>query len=160
VVHLPRAVPAPRAPTSASETNQAPAIEALTATAPPMSITAQLFGAPPLHERAPHEYWPLFERYTRLLEAALDHHTYRGIEHNISAELQAIAEQLGRLGAGAREVADLHARALRQKTRDASAGKAQALTSEGRIVSFELMGHLLSFYRRRAGISSEASNRG
>ena len=71
---------------------------------------------------------------------------------NVSEELRAIAEQLGTLGAGAREVAELHARALKQRTRNATVAKAQAFTAEGRLVSFELMGHLLSFYRRRSGL--------
>ena len=42
--------------------------------------------------------------------------------------------------------------ALRQKTRAATVVKSQAFTAEGRLVSFELMGHLLSFYRRRSGL--------
>jgi signal transduction histidine kinase len=129
------------------------AILELLATAPKAtSVTAQLFGAAALHERAPQEYWHLFERYARLLEVALDHQTYKSDSQRLSEELRDIAEQLGRLGAGAREVAELHARALRQKTRAVAVLKAQAFTAEGRLVSFELMGHLLSFYRRRSGL--------
>jgi hypothetical protein len=116
------------------------------------SVTAQLFGVVALHERAPQEYWRLFERYARLLDLALDHQTYKMDGQQLSDELREIAEQLGRLGAGAREVAELHARALRQKTRTATVVKSQAFTAEGRLVSFELMGHLLSFYRRRSGL--------
>jgi signal transduction histidine kinase len=130
------------------------AILELLATAPrATSVTAQLFGAAPLHERAPQEYWHLFERYARLLELALDHQTYKSDSQRLSEELRDIAEQLGRLGAGAREVAELHARALRQRTREVAVLKAQAFTAEGRLVSFELMGHLLSFYRRRSGLA-------
>ena len=129
------------------------AVLELLATAPPAtSITAQLFGSVALHERVPQEYWKLFERYARLLDLALDRQTYRSETANVSEELRAIAEQLGMLGAGAREVAELHARALKQRTKNATVAKAQALTSEGRLVSFELMGHLLSFYRRRSGL--------
>ncbi|HXG90594.1 MAG TPA: HAMP domain-containing sensor histidine kinase [Vicinamibacterales bacterium] len=128
------------------------AILGLMATTPKAtSVTAQLFGAVPLHERAPQEYWQLFDRYAKLLDVALDHQTYRidGVE--LSQELRTIADLLGGFGAGAREVAQLHARALRQKTHGVSVTKAQAFTAEGRLVSFELMGHLLSFYRRRSG---------
>jgi signal transduction histidine kinase len=131
------------------------AILEMIATAPKAtSVTAQLFGAVALHERAPQQYWAIFDRYARVLDAALDEQTYKTSGPRVSSELRDIAEQLGRLGAGSREVAELHARALRHKTRSATVAKAQALTSEGRIVSFELMGHLLSFYRRRAGVGA------
>ena len=124
------------------------------ATAPrATSVTAQLFGAVALHQRVPQDYWQLFDRYARALDLALDHQTYKSEATQLSDELRAIAEQLGALGAGAREVAELHARALKQRTRHATVAKAQALTSEGRLVSFELMGHLLSFYRRRSGLA-------
>jgi signal transduction histidine kinase len=153
-VRLPRAPgesPPPHALSGLGEEDMA-VLEVLATAPPATSITAQLFGSIALHERVPQEYWKLFERYARLLDVALDRHTYRSEEANISEELRAIAEQLGMLGAGAREVAELHARALKQRTRNATVAKAQALTSEGRLVSFELMGHLLSFYRRRSGL--------
>jgi hypothetical protein len=128
------------------------AVLEMLATAPKStSVTARLFGTVALHERAPREYWRVFERYTRALDTALDEQTYKTGRPTLTLELREIAEQLGRLGAGAREIAELQARALRQKTRMASPGKAQAFMTEGRLVSFELMGHLVSFYRRRSG---------
>jgi signal transduction histidine kinase len=127
------------------------AMEAFAALPAQTAVTARLFGAAPLHERAPQQYWDLFERYGRVLDAALEQQTYRKAEAPVSDELRAIAEELAGLAAGAREVAELHARALRQRTRVATYAKAQALTAEGRLVSFELMGHLLSCYRRRGG---------
>jgi signal transduction histidine kinase len=155
IVRLPRepvAADSPAALAGLGEEDMA--VLELLATAPPAtSVTAQLFGAVALHERAPREYWRLFERYLRLLDLALDHQTYRATGAGLSTELRDVAEQLGALGAGAREVAELHARALKQKTRGVTLSKAQAVTAEGRLVSFELMGHLLSFYRRRSGLA-------
>jgi signal transduction histidine kinase len=133
------------------------ALEILATAPPATSVTAQLFGAVALHERAPQEYWRLFERYARLLDVALEDQAFKGGGERLSQELRAIAEQLGFLGAGAREVAELHARALKQKTRLVNLAKAQAFTAEGRLVSFELMGHLLSFYRRRSGLAAGGS---
>ncbi len=122
--------------------------------APPVntSVTAQLFGAAPLHERVPQIYWEMFERYGRALDAALEHQTYKRVAGDFSGDLRTLAEQLADLGAGAREVAELHSRALRQRMRSGTFARAQAYTAEGRLVSFELMGHLLSAYRRRAGL--------
>jgi hypothetical protein len=131
------------------------ALELLSAHPAGTSVTAQLLGVVPLHQRAPREYWDLFERYVHLLDLALDRHAYKTGVDGASTELRAIAERLGSLDAGAREVADLHARALRQKIRTATMTKAQAYTAEGRLVAFELMGHLVSFYRRRGGVAPQ-----
>ena len=129
------------------------------ATAPrATSVTAQLFGAVALHQRVPQEYWSLFERYTRVLDRSLDRQTYKGDGPEFADELRSIAEDLGKYGAGAREVAELHARALKQRTRGVPVARAQALTAEGRLVSFQLMGYLLSFYRRRAGVLGDEAS--
>lgn len=119
---------------------------------PPMvtGITASLFGARPLYERAPASYWKIFERYASVFDDALNRRIYRGESPTLSEETRAIAEALGSLGAGANEVAELHARALKQRLRDASANKGQALIAEGRLLAFEVMGHLVTWYRRRA----------
>lgn len=129
------------------------AFDALAA-APTTAVTTKVLGVAPLSLRAPSEYWPLFERYARVLDHSLDRHTYRDPAAGASEELRAIAEGLGALEAGAREIADLHARALRQKTRTATFHKAEAYTAEGRLIAFELMGHLVSYYRRRASVNS------
>lgn len=113
-------------------------------------ITASLFGARPLYERAPASYWKIFERYASIFDDALNRRIYRGESRTLSEETRAIAESLGSLGAGANEVAELHARALRQRLRDASPHRGQALVSEGRLLAFEVMGHLVTWYRRRA----------
>lgn len=133
------------------------ALRPLTATAPGASTTARLFGAPALHERAPQEYWAIVERYGRLLDQALDRQTYKGAADSFSDELRRIADELGALDAGPREIAELHGRTLRLRTRDVNTPKSQALTNEGRIVAFELMGHLLSYYRRRSGLVQKGS---
>ncbi|HEX6323459.1 MAG TPA: ATP-binding protein [Vicinamibacterales bacterium] len=136
------------------------AMESFAAPPEATTVTAQLFGAAPLQERAPQQYWDLFERYLRVLDAARERQTYRGAGARVPDDLRAIADELASLGAGAREVAELHARALRQRTRAIALAKAQALTAEGRLVSFELMGHLLSCYRRRAGVGGREPRRG
>jgi signal transduction histidine kinase len=118
------------------------------------AVTAKLFGSAPLQERSPKEFWGILERYGRTLDAALEQQTYKGSHESLSSELRAIAEVLGQLGAGAREVADVHARVLRRKTKGLGLPKVQALTVAGRLVSFELMGHLLSFYRRRSTLGT------
>lgn len=144
---LPREVDVSSA-TRANTWEELTAVEA----GPPLvgGVTAMLFGALPLYERAPAPYWKLFERYTALFDAAVDRRIYRGESRTVTEETRAIADTLGSLGAGANEVAEIHARALKQRLHDASGSKAHALVAEGRLLAFEVMGHLVTWYRRRA----------
>lgn len=114
------------------------------------AVTAQLFGATPLVARAPLEHANLVERYLALLEVALQRRAYRVEGDGLSDDLRALAERLGDLGAGPREVTDVHAQGLRRALRGATAAKTQALLAEGRLLALELMGNLASYYRRRA----------
>jgi signal transduction histidine kinase len=120
--------------------------------APPSvsAITAQLFGATPLHERAPLEYSDIVERYGALLHTALHRKAYRGQGEGLADDLRELGERLGDLGAGPREVTEVHARALKVAVRGVTAAKTQALLAEGRLLALELMGNLASFYRRRS----------
>lgn len=120
--------------------------------APPSTsvVTAQLFGATPLHERVPREHSDIVQHYTGLLETALHRKAYRGQGEGLADDLRSLAERLGDLGAGPREVTDVHARALRLAVRGATAAKTQALLAEGRLLALEMMGNLASYYRRRS----------
>ena len=117
---------------------------------------AQLFGASTLEQRAPRAYEQLSKRYDALLDLLVRRRVFKDTDDDsakISEEIRAIAERLGALNAGAREVAELHAEAIRKRTRGVAVAKSQALVSEGRMMAFELMGRLLSFYRRRTGFT-------
>lgn len=150
-VRLPRAAlvsaPSRRRETADEEVS---AIESLAVPSQSTAVTAQLFGAAPLHERAPIEYWDIVERYGKLLDLALKRHAYRGEAEGLSDELRALAARLGALGAGAREATDVHARALRRAVQGAPVAKAHMLVAEGRLLAIELMGNLVSYYRRRS----------
>lgn len=127
--------------------------------APPSAsaVTAQLFGATSLHERAPLEHSDIVKSYGTLLDTALHRKAYRGQGEGLADDLRALAERLGDLGAGPREVTEVHARALRLAVRGVSAAKTQALLSEGRLLALELMGNLASYYRRRSRGQDRAS---
>jgi sigma-B regulation protein RsbU (phosphoserine phosphatase) len=126
------------------------AFERLAAPLSTTAITAQLFGATPLHQRVPLEHSDIVESYGTLLGTALHRKAYRGQGEGLSDDLRALAERLGDLGAGPREVTDVHARALRVAVRGSTAAKTQALLAEGRLLALELMGNLASYYRRRS----------
>jgi PAS domain S-box-containing protein len=126
------------------------AFERMAAPLSTTAVTARLFGAAPLHERVPVDHADIAERYAVLLDTALHRTVYRGQGEGLAQDLRALAERLGDLGAGPREVTELHARSLRAAVRGVTAAKTQALLSEGRLLALELMGNLTQYYRRRA----------
>jgi signal transduction histidine kinase len=126
------------------------AFERMAAPSSVSAVTAQLFGATALHERVPLEHSEIVESYRGLLDTALHRKAYRGQGEGLAEDLRVLAERLGRLDAGPREVTDVHARALRQAVRGVTAAKTQALLAEGRLLALELMGNLVSYYRRRS----------
>lgn len=99
------------------------------------------------------DQWATFEalaaRYAALLEEALQRRAYR-IENRVTDSLRMIGDELGLLGAGPRDVVELHCLATADKTAGVSPERAQATVEEGNLMVLELMGYLASFYRRLA----------
>jgi hypothetical protein len=109
-------------------------------------VTARLFGGDALCQRQPAIFDELTDHFARIVELALDEHDYR-VEHDISEQLRSLADRLGVLQAGPRDVVELHHAALRGKLRDVVSSKGRALAAEGQFLLLELMGYLVSFYR-------------
>jgi PAS domain-containing protein len=117
------------------------------------TITASVFGILPLRKSSPHVFDELLRQYENSIEHAIEQRAYR-VEHDISAELRALAERLGFLRAGPRDVIEIHSNALQSKSKDTTPLKVQAYTEEGRLLVLELMGYLVSYYRNHSlGIS-------
>lgn len=104
--------------------------------------------AEPLRTRRAEEFRELVREYEDMLERVLDRITYR-VSDPLSIPLRNLAGRLGELGAGPRDVVELHGTALRHKSSGVQASRARALADEGRLLVLELMGHLVSHYRRR-----------
>jgi hypothetical protein len=126
------------------------AMDEMAAPNPSTAVTAHVFGEVPLHERAPRAHAEIAAQYATILRETVRRRAYRGDAHDASLELRALARRLGELGAGAREATEIHARALREVVRGAPIAHAHALVEEGRLTALELMGHLVSYYRRRS----------
>jgi PAS domain S-box-containing protein len=114
----------------------------------PTSVTGRMFGLTPLAESAPHLFTQLVETYAALLERALAQRIYK-MEDDLTPDLRAMAEQLGKLHAGPRDVVELHTHGLRHKTERSNPTKGQAYVEEGHILVLQLMGYLLAYYRVR-----------
>jgi DNA-binding NarL/FixJ family response regulator len=112
-------------------------------------VVARLYGAGPLRETAPDAFRELATRYAQLLDDAVDERTYR-VRHGIADRLRAVADELGFLRAGPRDVVDLHTDAMRARAAEVGPRRLEACVAEGRLLIIELMGYLVSFYRRHS----------
>jgi DNA-binding NarL/FixJ family response regulator len=111
------------------------------------SITAKMFGSEAIRQSIPDIFQELVQNYGDLLDLALEEQAYK-VEHNLSERLRSLADKLGFLKASPRDVVGIHTTTLRQKNQDVTLAKAQAYVSEGRLMVLELMGYLVSFYRK------------
>jgi len=149
-LRLPRSPPAAKSlADKLAGDDELAALERVSAPLSVSAVTARLFGSTPFHERAPIEHADIVERYKSLLERALNKKAFRGPEESLAAELRGLADRLGDLGAGPREVTDVHGTAIREAVRGVTPARSQALLSEGRLLALELMGGLTAYYRRR-----------
>ena len=114
-----------------------------------MEITAHLYGAGPLRRLAPQAFQQLTADYTELILRALEMRAYR-IHNDLSLSLQAIAERIGFLNGGPRDMVDLHREVLSRQLADVKGARAQALTEEARLMLVKLLCYLAAYYRRFA----------
>jgi DNA-binding response OmpR family regulator len=112
-------------------------------------ISAQFYGVLSLNRSMPEAFNELVESYCKLMDLALEKRAYK-VDHNISENLRTIADQLGYLKAGPRDVVEIHRTSLKRMTEKANLQRALAYVEEGRLMALELMGYLVSYYRNRS----------
>ncbi|QQS53377.1 MAG: response regulator [Candidatus Competibacteraceae bacterium] len=110
-------------------------------------VTALLYSQTVLADYDPVLFQTLVDRYCKLLEQAVERQVFK-VAHTVSRDLATLAERLGFLKAGPRDVIDLHSRALEMALRDSAKYAAKFYTDEGRLMALELMGYLVNYYRR------------
>jgi PAS domain S-box-containing protein len=113
------------------------------------SVTAHTLGVGPLRTSRPNVFQDLAQSYGQVMEAALTERVYK-VQCDLPASLRALAERMGALRAGPRDVIDLHTVTLKAKAAESAPYKAQAYAEEGRLLVLELMGHLTSVYRNQS----------
>jgi len=114
---------------------------------PQLPVGGAMFGSTSLKKASASVFEELAETYGRLLEQALESQVMK-VDRGNAEQLHQLAESLGFCRAGPRDVVELHTQVLATKTRQAPSSKAQALVKEGRFLVLELMGDLVSFYRK------------
>ena len=106
-------------------------------------VTRALAGLAPVRERLPEAFGALGVDYGRLLVA----YVASGPRNRPVALMQPIADRLGGLGAGPRDLVDLHLDTLDRLTAGAGEARARPLVIEGRLLALEMMGLLVDYYR-------------
>ncbi|MCU0837112.1 MAG: response regulator [Rhodospirillales bacterium] len=118
-----------------------------------LSVTERSLGQSSVRERHPADFRKLIIDYGRILDdvvAAATATPRRGENHETTMALSAIADRLGLLGAGPRDVVELHKGVLapRVEGRDSRAARrALDYIEEGKLLVLQLMGQLVLFYR-------------
>jgi hypothetical protein len=84
--------------------------------------------------------------YAQILGNAVNERNFK-VDHKTSQALHDLADELGSLSAGPRDVIDLHVRALRDVLAGVDREEGSALVEEGRLLVLELMGHVVTYYR-------------
>ncbi|MDD5094511.1 MAG: PAS domain-containing protein [Dehalococcoidia bacterium] len=125
-------------------------LESLARLSPPQrtTATAQALGLQVLEQSSPDSFDHLVGRYGDLMELALEQRAFK-VRHDISGDLQDMAEELVFLKAGPRDVVKVHIAALKEKTGGGGVNpaRAQVYVEEARVMVLQLMGHLVSEYR-------------
>jgi DNA-binding response OmpR family regulator len=109
------------------------------------SVTAKLSGVGPLRDRDPDFFAAIQSKYESLLDEYLETIGFgrpppRTKINNLAGD---IASQWG----SARDVIDLHVKAVKEKTKGVSTQRVAAFSIEGRLLAVELMGYLVDYYR-------------
>ena len=108
---------------------------------------SQLENDTSLKQRWPDIYAEIEQRYQQLLVRFVEQKIYQ-VQYEIASEINILIEQLGYLQATSKDLIQLHTDTLKQKQVSSSKKGMKAYIIEGRYLLLELMGRLVSYYRR------------
>jgi hypothetical protein len=120
------------------------------------SVTGRMYAQQEFRDSRPEDFQEMRQEYEEILSDRLEERIYK-TDNRISTRLNGLAENLGMVSAGPKDVVELHVQALKNLNNGVPYKRAQALTEEGRLLAIELMGYLVSFYRNQ--ISSESGRK-
>ena len=114
--------------------------------APPhTSVTAQTYGFSSLEDAAPDTVEMLIGQYCDLALQGVENRKFE-LDRKPNQALRVMAQRLGFLRAGPRDVVSLHIKALK-RLKPGKMAHSYALSEEARLLLIELMGNLTAYYR-------------
>lgn len=112
-------------------------------------ITSQIFGGKALRQEIPSEFESMVQEYAKNLVLAVERQKFK-MEQDTSESVRSLAERLGFLRAGPRDVVEIHTQAMKNLNQNAPSPKIKAFIQEGRMLLIELLGLLVAYYRTRS----------
>lgn len=112
-----------------------------------LSTTLKSLSSAPLAEARPKEFKAEIEKYVVLLDRLLNANS-ADEKSALTEETHGLADRLGALNTGPRDLVEIHKAALSQKFGSRFITDTDASIEEGRLLLLQLMGHLVSYYRR------------
>ncbi len=109
------------------------------------SATASSLGIETLSNAYPGEFKGIVGSLEELIEMAMEQNVYK-VDYDLSGKLRRMAEKVGTLRAGPRDLVQAYIHALQEKTKGQNGKKIRAYTEEGRLLLVELMGYLAAYY--------------
>ncbi len=117
------------------------------------SVTRTISGAGPVRERAPDVFGQLAQNYEALMDDYLQQLVVEAPKP--IREMKTIAQTLGSLGGGPRDLLDIHLAALETAAVGVNPARSEAYSVEGRLMALEMMGLLVDYYRTGLGPRSD-----
>jgi CheY-like chemotaxis protein len=108
-------------------------------------ITRDLAGGLPLKACAAEAFASLVQDYAGLVDVYLNHLIVKNRKPR--KEMEALAGRLGDLGAGPRDLIDIHVNSMESLVGEANDERARVYAIEGRLFVLEIMGLLVDYYR-------------
>jgi PAS domain S-box-containing protein len=102
-------------------------------------------GIEPLSKARPEIFSEIVASLENLMEQSMEQNIYK-VNYRVSSQLRELAEKLGKVQAGPRDLVQAYIQGLQNKTKDHKHRKSRAYTEEGRLMLIELMGYLATYY--------------
>lgn len=115
--------------------------------ATPVSLAA--YGSGPLKEASPDTFFAYVKEFGEALEELLEEQVYKR-NNKVSERIRQMAEDLGFMKSGPRDVIHIYVATLKEKASQANRTKAGMYSEWGRTLALELMGYLVSYYQNRS----------
>ncbi len=117
------------------------------------SATARLYGKMSLRESNPDVFNSLHQHFSTELLSLADAQESLFPEDGFPERIRSLGDQLGFLRVGPRDVVALHTEALKKAMADATPERTEQLIEMGRFMLLELLGHLVTHYRKYSWIT-------
>ncbi len=111
--------------------------------------SAIIFSSASLKEQYPESFENAIREYAAIIDGAIEERFFR-VTPTMHDKISHLAENLGFLKAGARDIIELHRICLAGKIVNQYTKEARVISEEARYILVELMGNMINYYRNKS----------